>query len=75
MGPTSAPVAMAGAADAAAFGASAVADAALPVPRRPVHRGVGPHAVVSAKAVVFGKAYAKDNFGKEFPSREPIVVL
>ena len=45
---------------------SAVADAAMPVPRHAIRRGIGPGAVVSAKAVVFGKEYAKDNFGKDW---------
>ena len=46
-----------------AFGVAAAADAALPVPRRPRARGLGPGVYVSVRASVFSEAYAKDEFG------------
>ena len=44
---------------AAAFGANAVADAALPVPRTAKARGIGPGRHVSAPRYIFGEEWAR----------------
>ena len=48
---------------AAAFGANAVADAALPVPRTAKAHGIGPGRHVSAPRYIFGEEWARKQPG------------